>query len=212
MILGGSFNPVHLGHVALAEWLSRVPEIAQTLIIPAAQNPLKGIGGLLPNALRRDMARAALGHVPRTVVLDLEMRRPPPSYSIDTLRSLQTLYPAAAFEFALGWDAFCDLPRWRAAHAFLERASVLVVPRAGLADLDTPPQGMLTHLPQGWGERLSSRNGGTWVDPSGRVVLRYVSVKLPLVSGTSILANRTWEWVPGAARSLLLEHLGITLR
>jgi nicotinic acid mononucleotide adenylyltransferase len=198
--------------VAFAEGLSRLPDIDQVLVIPVAQNPLKATGLLLPNALRWQMTRAAMAKISKAVVLDLEMRREPPSYSVVTLQTLQTLYPDCQFDFALGWDAFCDLARWREGGRILEQAGVIVVPRADVgAPSSAPPEGILGYLPEGWASRLHVRNPGEWADQDGRRVLRYVPMKLPDVSGSQVLADRQWDRVPLEARDLLLQYLGIAV-
>jgi len=207
-ILGGSFNPVHLGHVAFARALAGLPEVAQVLAIPAARNPLKADSALLPDELRWQMARSALGSLPKVSVLDMELLRGPPSYSIETAHALQTAYPWAALDVALGWDAYRDLARWRGVDDLLELAGLIVVPRSGTLDGSGESRQALEYLPPAWARRLEPARPGAWCDRRGRTVLRFLSVQLPPVSGTRILAEHAWDQVPDAARALLLRHLG----
>ncbi len=207
VILGGSFNPVHLGHVALARALGGLPGVAQVLAIPAAQNPLKGDAELLPARTRWEMVRAAFADLPRVAVLDVELRRTPPSYTMDTVFDLRSLYPKAEFDIALGWDAFREFARWRAPERLLEVAGLIVVPRAGRAERADDGAAALQCLPPGWAERLTQSAPGEWRDESGRLVLQLVPLQLPDVSATRIWAESRWDLVPEPARALLLQHL-----
>jgi nicotinate-nucleotide adenylyltransferase len=207
-ILGGSFNPVHVAHVAFAEALARLPEITQVLAIPAALNPLKEAGALLPEQLRWRMVRAALEPVPKVSLLDIELARGAPSYTIETVHALRTAYPGAAFDVALGWDALRDFSRWRGAEELLELAGLIVVPRSGADGGPADFAEWVKCLPAPWIARLRPQGPGVWSDPGGRAVLRCLPVRLPDVSGSRILAERQWTQVPAAARTLLLRHLG----
>lgn len=196
--------------MAFAEALARLPEITQVLAIPAALNPLKAASTLLPDDLRWHMVRAALGRVPKVSVLDVELVRGAPSYSIETVHALHTLYPQAAFDVALGWDAFLDLARWRGAEALLELAGLIVVPRSGAQGAPEEFSEWVKVLPPPWVQRLKPAQPGVWCDSRGRTVLRCLAVRLPDVSGTCILSERRWDLVPAAARPLLLRHFGIS--
>ena len=181
--------------------------MTQVLVIPAAQNPLKQSGLLLPDEVRLSMARLALAHVPKVAVLDLELYREPPSFSAETLRTLMSIYPRGTFEVALGWDAYCDLPRWHAIDRILTLAGLLVAPRAGLSSPPKPPEGILGYLPEMWARRLRPEREGVWVEESGRTVLRYVPLNLPDMSASGTLAQHTWNNVPQIARPVLFDYL-----
>jgi nicotinate (nicotinamide) nucleotide adenylyltransferase len=144
-VLGGSFNPVHVAHVAFAAALADLPDVTQVLAVPAALNPLKSGATLLPAELRWDMARVALGHLPKVSVLDLELRRAPPSYTLDTLHQLRALYPAATFDLALGWDAYRDIAQWHRVNEVLALAGLLVAPRVPADAGVAPPLSGSSH-------------------------------------------------------------------
>lgn len=205
-ILGGSFNPVHVAHVAFADCLGRLPDITQVLVIPAAQNPLKDSGTLLPVDLRRKMAHAAFAGLAKVAVLDIELRRQPPSYTLDTLHLLQGLYPEVGFQLALGWDTYVDFRKWRGSGRLLELAGLIVAPRGEPGAEPWLKAHALDPLPRDWAGRLHPTGPGTWADADGRTILRVLPVELPAVSGSAVLADRRWDLVPDAARPLLVQH------
>ncbi|GAB4424459.1 MAG: nicotinate-nucleotide adenylyltransferase [Chloroflexi bacterium OHK40] len=130
-IYGGTFDPIHIGHLAIAEEARVALGLSRVMVVPAARQPLKGAEGA-PAEHRLAMARLACADNPAFVVDDLELRRPPPSYTIDTLRALAArLGPTAELYFVLGADAARDLPRWRSADAILALARIAVVGRPG---------------------------------------------------------------------------------
>jgi nicotinate-nucleotide adenylyltransferase len=207
VILGGSFNPVHAGHVELARALSGSPGVAQVLAIPAALNPFKSAERLLPARTRWEMARAAFADLPKVAVLDVELRRGPPSFTVDTLFELRSLYAKAGFAIALGWDAYRDFARWRAPERLLEAAGLIVVPRASGADASGESAAAPQFLPPAWASRLIRTAPGEWKDESGRTVLELLPLRLPDISATRIWAESQWDLVPEPARLLLLKHL-----
>jgi nicotinate-nucleotide adenylyltransferase len=129
-VLGGSFDPIHVGHTAAAEAALRLRGLERVLLIPAGQAPHKA-GGSAPFEHRLAMARLAVEGRPGLEVLDLEGRRPGPSYTVDTLRELRRLHPRAAFELLVGADMLEDLPRWRQAAEVVRMARVVAFGRPG---------------------------------------------------------------------------------
>jgi nicotinate-nucleotide adenylyltransferase len=130
-VFGGTFDPIHFGHLAIAEEARVALGLTQVIFVPAARQPLKG---LAPQAAdhRLAMVRLACADHPAFSVDDLELRRPPPSYTSDTLISLhERLGPAAELWFILGADAARDLPRWRHVEAIARLARLAIVGRPG---------------------------------------------------------------------------------
>lgn len=109
-ILGGTFDPPHNGHVALARAACAVLHLDRILIVPSGDPPYKKC--LAAARDRLEMARAAFRDVPDAEVSEIEISRAGPSYAVDTVRALRDLYPDAAFTYILGADAVAKLPDW----------------------------------------------------------------------------------------------------
>lgn len=142
-ILGGTFNPIHLAHLRVAEEAREALALERVLFIPSADPPHK-TRGLAPASHRLAMARLATASNPAFEVQDLELRRPGPSYTVDTLRELRAAHPGRRLWFVIGADAFAELETWHRPDELLALASLAVIPRPGsaerpLADL-LPPQ------------------------------------------------------------------------
>ena len=129
-ILGGSLNPVHHGHLIIAERAAEAVGLDRVLFIPTAVSPLKAGRELAPAADRWAMLKAALRGNPRFQASDLEMRRGGVSYTVDTLRELQRR-TRADLHLILGADAARLLPRWKSIEVVRELATFVLVSRPG---------------------------------------------------------------------------------
>ena len=141
-LLGGSFNPMHDGHLAIARQTREALELDQILYIPTSHPPHKPNGSLAPAQDRYEMVRLAIASDPAFAISDVEIRRPGKSYSIDTIRQLQQEYgPHTQLFFLIGLDAFLDFPSWRDPRTLLELCSFVVLSRPGLSfrSLSTVP-------------------------------------------------------------------------
>src|SRR5213593_1801256 len=130
-VFGGSFNPIHYGHLLLADEMLELLALDRVLFVPAGQPPHKPSGAVAPAAHRHAMVRLATAGHPRFAVSDLELRRPGLSYTVDTLETL-----AASGDHLLlliGSETFLDLLSWRAPRRIAELAQLVVVPRSGSA-------------------------------------------------------------------------------
>jgi nicotinate-nucleotide adenylyltransferase len=130
--LGGTFDPIHLAHLRVAEELRERFDLDVVRFVPSAVPPHKRGRGVLaaPHRLRM-VERANAGH-PGFVAWDVELRRQGPSYSIDTLRTLRHEVGAdARIVFALGWDAFAEIHTWREYAAIFGVCDVAIVTRPG---------------------------------------------------------------------------------
>lgn len=130
-ILGGTFDPPHLGHLVVAQEAIHRLGLDRLLVIPAALPPHKRHREITDGALRLEMARAAFADVTGVEVSDLELRRDGPSYTVDTLRALKAQHPGAALLLFLGADQARELDTWREPAAIRELATVVGFHRAG---------------------------------------------------------------------------------
>lgn len=129
-VFGGTFNPVHVAHLRVAEEVQEALELERVLWIPAADPPHKR-ESLAPAIDRLEMVRLATASNPRFEVLDLELQREGPSYTVDTLRELRKTYAQARLWLVLGADALEEIGTWHEPEALFELANVAVVPRPG---------------------------------------------------------------------------------
>lgn len=130
-IYSGSFNPIHHGHVMLANYLVEFSELDELWFVVTPQNPLKKKEDLLDDDERLKMVQLAVGDDPRFFVSDIEMHLPTPSYTINTLTALSELYPDCEFVFICGMDSLQNLKNWREYQRILDNYELLVFPREG---------------------------------------------------------------------------------
>jgi nicotinate-nucleotide adenylyltransferase len=130
-ILGGTFDPVHLGHLVLAEQCREQGQLDQVLFVLAARPPHKQEGSLTAFDKRVEMLSLAIAGQPAFRVEELEKDRPGPSYTVDTLEELGRRCGAAQLHLIVGADCLPDLPNWHNPDRIVELACLLVVARPG---------------------------------------------------------------------------------
>ena len=130
-VFGGSFDPVHNGHVMIARSALAELELDRLIVMPAAQSPFKPDQALVPAAARMEMLRAAFSGEPEIEISSWELDRGGVSYSIETLRALAAEHPEAQLFYLIGADHVATLPQWREADALAAAATFVVVPRPG---------------------------------------------------------------------------------
>lgn len=125
----GSFNPVHIGHTAIANFIAEYSSIREIWFVVSPQNPLKPKESLLDDRDRLYLAQLAIGDDPRFRVSDIEFTLPQPSYTIDTLAYLAERYPSRKFKLIMGEDNLNTLHKWKNAEELVKRYSIIVYPR-----------------------------------------------------------------------------------
>ena len=130
-LLGGTFDPIHLGHLAAARVALECAGLDRVLLVPAGRPPHKG-EALASAEHRLAMCRLAAADLPGVETWDWEARRSGPSYTADTLEEFHRERPADDAYLILGWDAARDLPRWHRPQEVLELARLVIVARPGL--------------------------------------------------------------------------------
>ena len=137
-ILGGTFDPVHLGHLILAEAAAEHLALDQVLFVPAGLQPLKQGRPTAPAEHRVHMVELAIADNPRFALSRVDVDHAGPSYTVDTLDRLRAAWgPIAQFWFIVGLDSLATLRAWRDPAGILTRARLAVAPRAGVA-VDLP--------------------------------------------------------------------------
>lgn len=131
-IFGGSFNPVHNGHIELARRLLKLASLDGVWFVVSPQNPFKRNEHLLDDRLRLEMVRLALQDEPRMEASDYEFRLPRPSYMWHTLRAMSKDYPDRRFVLLIGADNWARFGEWYAADKILAAHRVVVYPREGV--------------------------------------------------------------------------------
>ena len=129
-IYGGSFNPVHFGHIGLAKWVIENTDLDELWLLVSPNNPLKPAGLLAPEQERLAAVREAIKDIPGLKASDFEFSLPRPSYTANTLRALQQTYPEHEFTLVIGEDNIAIFNQWREYEYILENFRIFVYPRS----------------------------------------------------------------------------------
>lgn len=130
---GGTFDPVHLGHLIIAEVLTEAANLNKILFIPAGQPPHKPNLPITPTYHRQCMLELAVGGNPYFELSLLEIEKSGKSYTVETLQNLKNTYSDAQLFWIIGMDNLVDLPNWREPEQVLALCTLLVVPRPGFS-------------------------------------------------------------------------------
>lgn len=134
----GSFNPVHIGHMAIAGYMTEFTPLDQVWFVVSPHNPLKKKETLLDDNQRLHMTWLAIGDNERLRASDIEFRLPQPSYTIDTLARLSEKHPGYRFSIIMGEDNLYTLHKWKNGEELVRNHSVYVYPRPGCVKPDSP--------------------------------------------------------------------------
>ena len=190
-ILGGSFDPIHAGHLSVAQQVARRLHLDEVILVPAGAPPHKLDRALAPAADRLAMARLAVRGLARLTVSDIEIRRSGPSYSIDTLRALKSRLGAGnRYFFIIGADTVGDLPDWHQAAELVGETDFAVVARPG-CEADFGRVGRL-------------------LGPAAEAKLRAAAVEIePCDVSSTLVRERTavGEDIIGQARAAVAEYI-----
>lgn len=130
-IFSGSFNPIHIGHLALANYLCEFGEVDEVWFVVSPHNPLKKPADLWPDELRLRLVQLAIGDYPHFHASDFEFHLPRPSYTIHTLDCLKEAYPDREFHLIIGSDNWQRFGCWRESERIIAENQLLVYPRPG---------------------------------------------------------------------------------
>lgn len=130
-IFSGSFNPVHIGHVALANYITEFTYVDEVWFLVSPHNPLKEKKALADAELRFEMTKIALSQFEKLHASDFEFSLPRPSYTIHTLEELQRQFPEKSFTLIIGGDNWTEFHRWKAHERLRSEYKILIYPRLG---------------------------------------------------------------------------------
>jgi len=134
----GSFNPVHIGHMAIAGYMKEFTDLDQVWFIVSPLNPLKKKESLLADHHRLYLVELAIGDDYSFRASDIEFRMPCPSYTIDTLARLTESHPEKSFVLVMGEDNLYTLHKWKNAIEIVKKHSLYVYPRPGITKKSNP--------------------------------------------------------------------------
>ncbi len=132
-LMGGSFDPIHLGHITIAGEARDALQLSHVLFLPSGRPPHKAHLGASP-AQRLEMTRLAVEPLPWAQASDVEVCRQGTIYTVDTLQILSSQHPEAAFYYIIGADTLLDLPNWRNTQKVCTLCRFICLHRPGVAD------------------------------------------------------------------------------
>jgi nicotinate-nucleotide adenylyltransferase len=204
-VMGGTFDPIHLGHLRLAEEMAEAIGLDRVRFIPAGQPPHRGAPRIAA-AHRLDMVRRAIAGNPRFVADAREVNRPHPSYTVDTLTALRgELGNEQPLWLLLGADAFLELPSWHEWRRLFDLANIAVAARPG-ARLLHPDA-----LPDALKQEVSHRQvaDGSAAGPAGTVWLRQMTpldISATVIRDTLARHGSVRYLLPDAVLDYINEH------
>ena len=129
-IFGGSYNPIHIGHLALANYLCEYGDLDEIWFMVSPQNPFKAHSSdLWDDQLRLELVRLAVEEYPKFHASDFEFHLPRPSYMVNTLEKLREAHPDREFTLIIGADNWASFPRWKDADIIMANHPLIIYPR-----------------------------------------------------------------------------------
>ena len=125
----GTFNPIHVGHLSIANYIAQLDEVDEVWLVVSPQNPLKEKASMLADYHRLAIVREAIADNPLLTASDIEFNLPKPSYTIDTLVYIQEKYPDHSFSLIVGEDNLRSFPKWKNFEVILSNFQLWVYPR-----------------------------------------------------------------------------------
>lgn len=142
-LFGGSFSPIHKGHVALASWIVQNHFVDEVWLLVSPQNPLKESSTLMPEEIRFNLSCAALEGIKGVKASDFEWSLPRPSYTWHTLQAIRKEYPKHEFSLIIGGDNWVNFHRWAYTDEILSTTPIFIYPRSGsIVDESQLPSGV----------------------------------------------------------------------
>lgn len=203
-IFGGTFDPIHFGHLRAGEEVRELLELEKIVFIPACIQPLKETGKIASAKHRLDMVKLAISDNPHFVVDDCEIKRGGSSYTVDTLDYYRKNNPSADIYLIVGADSWSSITLWREYRRLFDMANVVVMNRPGF-DAEPPEKILPLEI-----ERRLSYDGKRYMGENGRTVV-FTSITMLDISGTIIrkksMGKKTVKYlVPPSVEKYIAEH------
>lgn len=149
-IFSGSFNPIHIGHLALANYLCEYEGLDEIWFMVSPQNPLKAQADLWSDELRLKLVQLSIADYSRFQASDFEFHLPRPSYSVHTLEKLHETFPEREFHFIIGSDNWLRFDRWYQSERIIRENKIIIYPRPGfpVEEEELPRTVRLVHSPE----------------------------------------------------------------
>ncbi|MDR3309455.1 MAG: nicotinate-nucleotide adenylyltransferase [Tannerella sp.] len=138
-IFSGSFNPIHIGHLALANWICEFGGVDELWFLVSPCSPLKEEAELMDERLRFGLVARAIADYPKFRVSDFEFALPRPSFTINTMRALRVAYPDREFALIIGADSWTNMSLWKDSEALIAEFNIIIYPRKAY-DIIIPPE------------------------------------------------------------------------
>jgi nicotinate-nucleotide adenylyltransferase len=212
-LLGGTFNPIHNGHLHIAHFVNRTLQLDRIIFIPTGDPPHKPAMALAPAHHRLEMVKQAIAPYPHFTASDHETRSATISYSVDTVTQFKKEFPEGTeLGFIVGLDAFLDFSSWRKVNQLLTLCHVIVCSRPGAAFRQLQSLSFFPATPPSALQSLDQQNI-TRLDvplPSGKTIL-LLAVPPCEVSASTIreqlaLGRRMSHWLPPTVESYIIQH------
>jgi nicotinate-nucleotide adenylyltransferase len=209
-ILGGTFNPIHLGHLAAAEEVRDRLTLAQVIFIPSFLPPHKSGEGMPSAAQRREMLGLAIKGNPHFTLSEIEIRRGGKSYTVDTVEELRQVHTGADLYFITGLDTFLEIGTWKQGERLLTLCSFVVMSREGYRFRDIAKLGFLS-APARELAALDERERMSSVLASGNIRIHLERIPFYDISSTDIRSRvrggRSIKYLlPDAVERYIIEH------
>ncbi|MDR1372138.1 MAG: nicotinate-nucleotide adenylyltransferase [Dysgonamonadaceae bacterium] len=130
-IFSGSFNPVHIGHLAIANYVSEFADLDEIWFLITPKNPLKTVSELLDHEFRLELLEKSIGNYPKFKTCTIEWEMPKPTYTTNTLQKLRMMFPENSFTLIIGSDNWDSIHRWKDFQVLLKNFNTLIYPRPG---------------------------------------------------------------------------------
>jgi nicotinate-nucleotide adenylyltransferase len=212
-ILGGTFNPIHHGHLHIAREVRNRLGLERVLFIPSADPPHKADLPIPSSAHRTAMVRLAVASDPTFECCDVEVNRSGRSYSVETVTQLKEASPQTGFFFIIGIDAFREIDLWRDAERLLSLCSFAVVSRAGYPFASVPTWGPLAKIDRAQLRQIDAGVCAGHIEPMAPgVAVHFLSIPPMNVSASAIRAAIRSEstpigaTLPTAVLSYIIRH------